>query len=331
MAAAHRRPAVLWVGTALALLVLILAGLAIGAVSLSPLAVLDAIAGHGDPMAITIVRDLRMPRVALAILVGGALGSSGAALQGTLRNALAEPYLLGVSGGAAVGAVVAMTFGVTNDAILPLTAFVGAISAVIIVLALARAAGGARDPRTLLMAGVIIGAFANAVILVLLADASPEKVRGALWWMAGSLADASWPRVAWLFVYVLVGVTTLMSRGRLLDILSLGEDSAAALGADVGRATRQVFLVSALLAAGSVAAAGLVGFVGLVVPNLVRAFGIVRHRSLIITAAFGGAALVLLSDLVARTVRAPVELPLGAITALVGVPVFFARLRRVRT
>lgn len=331
MAAAHRRPAVLWAATAIALIVLILASLAIGAVSLSTSAVLDAIAGRGDALAITIVRDLRMPRVALAVLVGCALGSSGAALQGTLRNALAEPYLLGVSGGAAVGAVVAMTFGITHDAVLPLTAFVGAMCAVVIVLALARAAGGARDPRTLLMAGVIIGAFANAVILVLLADASPEKVRGALWWMAGSLGDSSWPRVAWLLAYVLVGVTLLVSRGRLLDILSLGEDSAAALGADVGRATRQVFLISAMLAAGSVAAAGLVGFVGLVVPNIARAFGVVRHRPLIITAAFGGAVLVLLSDLLARTVRAPVELPLGAITALVGVPVFLARLRRVRT
>ena len=331
MVAAHRRPAVLWIGTAIALLALILGSLAIGAVSLSPVAVLDAIAGRGDGLAITIVRDLRMPRVALAILVGCALGSSGAALQGTLRNALAEPYLLGVSGGAAVGAVVAMTFGITQDALLPLTAFAGAMFAVVLVLALARAAGGARDPRTLLMAGVIIGAFANAVILVLLADASPDKVRGALWWMAGSLGDASWARVAWLLVYVLVGVALLVSRGRLLDILALGEDSAAALGADVGRATRQVFLISALLAAGSVAAAGLVGFVGLVVPNIARAFGIVRHRSLILTAAAGGAALVLLSDLVARTVRAPVELPLGAITAIVGVPVFLARLRRLRT
>ncbi len=330
MAAAHRRPAVLWAGTAIALIGLALASLAIGAVSLSPGAVVDAIAGRGDPLAITIVRDLRMPRVALAILVGCALGSSGAALQGTLRNALAEPYLLGVSGGAAVGAVVAMTLGIMNDAVLPLTAFAGAMCAVVIVLALARAAGGARDPRTLLMAGVIIGAFANAVILVLLADASPEKVRGALWWMAGSLGDASWSRVVWLLAYVLVGVSLLVSRARLLDVLSLGEDSAAALGADVGRATRQVFLISALLAAGSVAAAGLVGFVGLVVPNIARAFGIVRHRPLIVTAAFGGAALVLLSDLVARTVRAPVELPLGAITALVGVPVFLARLRRVQ-
>ncbi len=324
------RPALLWGLTLAALLLLVLAGLAIGAVSLDVSTVLPALVGRGDALAVTIVRELRLPRVVLAILVGCALGSSGAALQGTLRNPLAEPYLLGVSGGAAVGAVVAMTLGVTDATLLPLAAFLGAIGAVTLVLGLARAAGGARDPRTLLMAGVIIGAFASALILVLLADAPPDRVRGALWWMAGSLADASWVRVCWLAFYVVIGIGLLVSRGRLLDVLALGEESAAALGADVSRATRQVFLISALLAAASVSAAGLVGFVGLVVPNIARAFGIVRHRALILAAAAGGAVLLLLADLLARTVRAPIELPLGAITALIGVPVFLARLRRLR-
>lgn len=326
----HRRPAVLWMLTAIALVALVIASLAIGAVPLSPSAAMQALSGHGDSIAITIVRELRLPRVALAMLVGCALGSSGAALQGTLRNALAEPYLLGVSGGAAVGAVIAMSLGISAAGVVPLIAFAGAIVAVLIVLALAAAAGGARDPRTLLMSGVIIGAFANAVILVLLADASPERVRGALWWMAGSLVDASWRSVLWLLMYVLLGVSLLIARGRLLDVLALGDESAAALGVDVGRATREIFLISALLAAASVASAGLIGFVGLVVPNIARAFGVVKHRALIATAAVGGATLMVLADLIARTVRAPVELPLGAITALVGVPVFLLRLRRIR-
>ena len=325
-----RRPAALWMLTATTLVVLVIASLAVGAVPLSPSAVMQALSGHGDSMAITIVRELRLPRVALAMLVGCALGSSGAALQGTLRNALAEPYLLGVSGGAAVGAVIAMSLGISAAGVVPLIAFAGAIVAVLIVLALAAAAGGARDPRTLLMSGVIIGAFANAVILVLLADASPERVRGALWWMAGSLVDASWRSVLWLLVYVLLGVSLLIARGRLLDVLALGDESAAALGVDVGRATRDIFLISALLAAASVASAGLIGFVGLVVPNIARAFGVVKHRALIATAAVGGATLMVLADLIARTVRAPIELPLGAITALVGVPVFLLRLRRIR-
>ena len=327
---ARRQPAVLWIGTGVTLLVLIVAALGIGAVSVTPLAVLRALAGQGESIDIAIVRDLRLPRVVLAVLVGCALGSSGAALQGTLRNPLAEPYLLGVSGGAAVGAVLALILGVTAPAAVPIAAFAGAVVAVLLVLALARAAGGARDPRTLLMAGVIIGAFANATILILLVDVSPDRVRGAYWWMAGSLSDSSWLRVSWLAVYVLLGVGLLVARGRLLDVLALGDESAAALGVDVGRATRQVFLISALLAAASVAAAGLIGFVGLVVPNIVRAFGVVRHRALIVASALGGASLMLLADLLARTLRAPLELPLGAITALIGVPVFLFRLRRLR-
>lgn len=329
-APAQRTPLALWGGIVGALAVLVVASLAIGAVPLAPAAALRALVGQGDPLTITIVRELRLPRVLLAILVGCALGSSGAALQGTLRNPLAEPYLLGVSGGAAVGAVIALTLGIEHAGLMPVAAFVGAIAAVVLVLGLARAAGASRDARTLLMAGVVIGAFANAAILLLLADASPERVRGALFWLAGSLGDASWGRIAWLGAYVVVGVTLLVARGRLLDVLSLGEESAAALGADVGAATREIFLVSALMAAASVSAAGLIGFVGLVVPNVVRASGVVRHRTLVAASALAGAALMLGSDLLARTVRAPIELPVGAITALIGVPVFLARLRRVR-
>lgn len=330
MTSPFRRPAVLWLCIVIALTILVVASLGVGSVSLAPGDVARALAGRGDEVAITIVRELRLPRVALALLVGCALGSSGAALQGTLRNALAEPYLLGVSGGAAGGAVIAMIAGAGDAGVTALAAFVGAVVAVVLVLALARAAGGARDARTLLMAGVVIGAFSNAVILILLTDASPERVRGALWWIAGSVSDASWPRVLWLLAYLVVGMALLVGRGRLLDVLAIGDESAAALGVNVGRATQQIFVICALLAAASVAAAGLVGFVGLVVPNIARAFGVVRHRSLILTSALTGAALVVFADLIARTVRAPLELPLGAITALVGVPVFLLRLRRIR-
>ena len=330
MTSPFRRPAVLWLCIVIALGILVVASLAVGSVSLAPGDVVRALAGRGDDVAITIVRELRLPRVALALLVGCALGSSGAALQGTLRNALAEPYLLGVSGGAAGGAVIAMIAGAADAGVTSLAAFGGAIVAVVLVLALARATGGARDARTLLMAGVVIGAFSNAVILILLTDASPERVRGALWWIAGSVGDASWPRVIWLLAYVVLGMGLLVGRGRLLDVLAIGDESAAALGVNVGRATQQIFVICALLASASVSAAGLVGFVGLVVPNIARAFGVVRHRSLIVSSALSGAALVVFADLVARTVRAPVELPLGAITALIGVPVFLLRLRRIR-
>jgi iron complex transport system permease protein len=278
---------------------------------------------------VAIVRTLRAPRVALAILVGAGLGMSGAALQGSLRNALAEPYLLGVSGGAAVGAVSAVMLGPHGAVALPLAAFAGAGAAALATLIVARAAGGRADPRVLLMAGVIIGAFANAAIMVVLANAPPNRVRGALWWMMGSVADADWTRVAWLAVYIAVGAVGLLWLGRDIDILALGEETAAGLGIEVERAGRRVFLVSALLAAATVAAAGLVGFVGLVVPHLVRTAGLRRHRSLIAGSAIIGGLLVVAADLAARVLRPPAELPLGAVTALIGVPFFLVQLRRL--
>ncbi|HJR41141.1 MAG TPA: iron ABC transporter permease, partial [Gemmatimonadaceae bacterium] len=185
------------------------------------------------------------------------------------------------------------------------------------------------DPRILLMAGVVIGAFANAAIMVALAGAPPNMIRGAMWWMMGSVADASWSAIAWLGVYTLAGGALLLRYARDIDILALGEEPAAALGLDVDRAGRRIFLVSALLAAATVAAAGLIGFVGLVVPHLVRAFGIRRHRPLLAGAALVGATLVVGADVAARTIRPPSELPLGAVTAMLGVPFFLTQLRRL--
>lgn len=313
------------------LLVLVaMAAIAVGIVELKLADVFDALAGVGDASTIAIVRDLRLPRALLAALVGAGLAMSGAVLQGTMRNPLAEPYLLGVSGGAAVGAVLALSLGFGSASIVTLAAFAGAAAASLLVLSLARVVGGSSDTRLLLMAGVVVGAFANAAILVALADAPPERVRGALWWMMGSVANATWNAVAWLAVAVVVlgGVLHILARD--IDLLSLGDEPAAALGVEVERAARRTFLVASWLAAATVAAAGLVGFVGLVVPNLARALGASRHRPMLLVSAVYGAALVVAADLLARTMRAPAELPLGAVTALIGVPFFLARLRNLR-
>jgi len=301
-----------------------------GAVSVPLAAVFDALRGRGEPTAIAIVRDLRLPRVILGALVGAGLGASGAALQGSLRNQLAEPYLLGVSGGAAVGAVVAFSLGAANEGIITLAAFAGGISAVFVALAVSRVGGrGARgDMRTLLIAGVIVGAFANAAIMVALARAEPNTVRGALWWMMGSAADATWNRVAWLAASILLAGGALVYWAREIDVLSLGDDTAASLGVDSERSGRRVFLLAALLAAATVSAAGLIGFIGLVVPHIARRLGLRAHRPLVIAAALVGATLVVAADLAARTVAPPTELPLGAITALLGVPFFLVQLRR---
>ncbi len=318
-----------WIGTALALVALVIAAVAFGAVPIPLGSVVDGLAGHGDPAAVAIIRELRLPRVALALLVGAGLGMAGAALQGSLRNPLAEPYLLGVSGGAAVGAVIATTAGLGGAATLPLAAFAGAALATGAALLVARAAGGHADNRVLLMAGVMIGAFANAAIMVALSGAPAESVRGALWWMMGSVADASWPSVAWLGAYTLAAGIALLALAREIDVLALGAEPASGLGLDAARAGRRIFLLSSLLAAATVASAGLVGFVGLVVPHVVRGAGVRRHRPLIAGCALAGATLVVGADLAARVLRPPGELPLGAVTAMIGVPFFLVQLRRL--
>jgi iron complex transport system permease protein len=321
-----------WAAMAGVLVALSVFSLGTGVIDIPATHVVDALRGNGDAATISIIRNLRLPRILLGMLVGAGLGMSGGALQGTLRNGLAEPYLLGVSGGAAVGAVIAFAFNVSNAAIIGLAAFAGAAGAVILALVVARASGVASrgDPRTLLMAGVVIGAFANAVIMIALANAPPNTIRGALWWMMGSVADSSWSQLPFVAGFVGVGAAMLIYWAREIDLLALGDEAAAALGVDVEGSARRIYLLAALLAAATVAAAGLIGFVGLIVPHIVRAAGIRHHRPLIIAAAIVGAILVVAADLAARTVAPPGELPLGAVTAILGVPFFLAQLRKAR-
>jgi len=319
-----------WGTLVLALVLATMLGLGLGAVPIAAADILDALRGIGDPLTVSIVRDVRLPRVLLAMFAGAALAVSGATLQGVLRNPLAEPYLLGVSGGAAVGAVLAVSSGLAGAITVSGAAFAGATGATLLVLTLARLAGGRFDPRLLVMAGVVVGAFANAAIMIALSGASPTAVRGALWWMMGSLADADLASVGTLAVLVFIGGAVLITRARDIDALGLGEDAAAGLGVAPERAAPVLFLAAALLAASTVAAAGLIGFVGLVVPALARSLGARRARPTMLAAALLGAALLILADLLARTVRAPIELPVGAVTAIVGVPFFLVRMGRLR-
>lgn len=317
-----------WLLLIVALLAGVAGALAFGTIEVGPAQAMQALLGQGSPTALLVVRDLRLPRVVLAALVGAGLGVSGAALQGVLRNPLAEPYLLGVSGGAAVGAVLAVSAGVAF-ALLPLAAFAGAAVAVTLALFVAHATHARGDPRILVMAGVVVGAFANAAIMIVLANADASTVRSALWWMMGSAADATWTQNAWLTLYVLAGGGALVVLGRTLDALSLGEDAAAGLGVSVERSARRVYLIASLVAAATVAAAGLVGFVGLVVPHIARRAGAGGHRALLAASALIGASLVVLADLAARVALPPAELPLGAVTAVIGVPFFLITLRRL--
>jgi len=320
-----------WGAAAVGLVVVALIAVALGAVRV-PLHDLFAIMRGAAPVSTReIVLTLRAPRVVLAALVGAALGASGATMQATLRNPLAEPYLLGVSGGAAVGAVGAMVLRFPAAA-WPIGAFIGSGVAVALALGVARGAGTLRaaDPRTLLMAGVVVGALANAIVMIALANVPPETVRGALWWMMGSVGDATWTSVAWLAGYALITIVYLLVQAPTIDALTLGDDAAAGLGVQVESATTRAFLTAALLAAATVAAAGLVGFVGLIVPYLARGAGLSRQRDVLVGSLFIGAALVIVADLAARVAMPPSELPLGAVTAVLGVPFFLVQLRRLR-
>lgn len=303
-------------------------GVSVGAVDLSLGDIVAAAAGEGDPSTLAIVNGLRLPRAVLAGLVGAALASSGATFQALLRNPLAEPYILGVSGGAAVGAVGAMVLGWTAVGAIPIAAFIGAIVAILLVLRIAASVGRTLDTRVLLLAGVVVGAFFNACILLALTFADTESFRSAIFWLMGSLGGATWQGCAILALYLLPGLAVLLALARPLNLLALGEDAAAYLGTRVERTKLIAYGTASLLTAAAVAVSGVIGFVGLIIPHVIRLVWGSDYRFLIPASALLGASFLILADALARTVAAPTELPVGVVTALVGVPMFVWLLRR---
>ena len=301
-----------------------------GAVGLDLGEVLAALQGAGDPAAVTIVRDLRLPRAVLAGLVGGALALSGASFQALLRNPLAEPYILGVSSGAATGAVAWIAIGglVSAPWGLPAAALAGALVAIALVLRIGSRVDRGLDVRVLLLAGVVAGSFFNACILLLLSFQEADAFRSAMFWMMGGLAGATWGGVVFLAAGTLVGGAVLIGLARSFNALAVGEETAAFLGVPVDAVRRLAYLLASGLAASAVVVAGGIGFVGLVVPHAVRIMWGGEHRFLLPASFLAGAAFLPLADLVARLAVAPNELPLGVVTAFIGVPFFVALLRR---
>jgi len=275
-----------------------------------------------------IVRTLRLPRAILAFLVGGSLALSGAGLQALVRNPLADPFLLGLSGGAGLGAVAAIALHLASPWALPLAAFGGALGAMALVYRLGLVGGAALDPRILILAGVAVGAFAAAVTTAIVSLSDAAELRNAFLWLWGGLSGASWDTVLLLCVYAPLPVAVLLGAARPLDLLALGEEPPRHLGADVESLKRRVYVAAWLLTAAAVAVSGVIGFVGLVVPHAMRLLWGHRHRPLLPAAFLGGGALLMVSDTVARVAVAPRELPVGIVTALVGVPVFALLLRR---
>jgi iron complex transport system permease protein len=305
----------------------LLAGLAAGTVPLSPAEVWHGL-WRADSSASVIVRDLRAPRVLLAFFVGGSLAVCGAALQAMIRNPLAEPYLLGLSGGAGLGAVIAIATRATGPWAVPVAAFLGASAAVALVYRLSLVAGRRLDPRVLLLSGVVVGSFAGALMSAIMVLSPAAGIRNAFLWLLGGFGSASWQSLGVFLAYAILPLGIIGLSARSLDLLALGEEPAHHLGADVHRTRRIVYICTALLTAASVATCGIIGFVGLVVPHAVRTVSRPLHRSLLPLVFVVGGSFLVLSDVVARTVVRPLELPVGVITALVGVPLFALLLRR---
>lgn len=334
---AHSR----WRGRLLTLVLLVVlaavVGMAVclGAASIPPAELLAALGlGHlpATPQAAAnqaILWELRLPRVALAALVGASLAVAGAVFQALFRNPMADPYVIGVSSGAALGATLAMlltpNFLLLGVSAVPLLAFLCALGTVAVVYQLGRV-GDAVSLLTLLLAGIAVGSFLSAVVSLLTYFAG-DRLHQVVFWLMGGFNAASWSTVRLALPYFLLGSLTLALQARTLNALLLGEDTARYLGVEVERAKKLLLAGASLLTATAVATSGLIGFVGLIVPHALRLLGGPDHRFLLPASALAGAALLVAADTLARTIIAPTELPVGLITALAGGPFFLYILR----
>lgn len=326
-------------GLLLILAVLVLLSLAIGAVPLSlhevAGALLRPVAAQADLSDVLvqqriIVNEIRLPRVLLALLVGASLGCAGAALQGLLRNPLAEPGLLGVSSSASLGAVLCLYYGLgaLSAWLLPLSAMACAALATILLYGLARRRAG---NLSLILAGVALGSLAAALTsLAINLAPNPTDMQDIVLWLMGSLNDRSFADVRLCLPFIAAGLLLLLACGRGLDALSLGEDEAASLGVNLTRLRSQIILGTALCVGASVAVTGAIGFIGLLVPHLLRRFVDYHPSRLLLSSALGGAALLLAADILLRLLGGERELMLGVVTALLGAPFFLALVLRRR-
>jgi len=319
-----RSRALLWLALlGLGLVLSLLAGLSLGSSGVTP----AALFGAGDPAARAILLAVRLPRVLLAAIVGGGLAVSGAALQGLFRNPLADPYVLGISGGASVGGLLALVVSHGGALAGPAGAFLGSLAALAIVERLATS-NGRLNLYSLLLTGAIVNACAAALIYLLQSLASAEQLHAIVFHLMGRLPSLDLRSLALIAAASLAAVAALLWRARDFNALALGEEPARQLGVDVDGLKRWTFCWAALATAVAVAATGMIGFVGLIVPHALRLAAGPDHRLLLPGSLLAGGAFLVLSDLVARTALAPAELPVGVLTALVGGPVFLWLLRR---
>ena len=293
--------------------------------------VLDALLGGGDASSRAIVFSFRLTRALLAACVGAALACAGASYQAVLRNPLADPFILGVSGGAALGAVAAQALagasGLGSSIATPVAAFAGAVATLVLLFGLSRARGRT-ETTTLLLIGVVLNAFDSALIQFFVFRGDPARFQSLLSYLMGAMTSQSWTTVGIVAALTAIGSGALYSRAHVLNLLSLGDDEAGQLGVPVERATWTIVIAASLITAAAVAFTGIVGFVGLIVPHAMRAIFGPDHRLLLPASALGGAATLLAEDAAARTLIAPAELPVSVITALIGGPFFLTILMK---
>lgn len=313
----------------------ILLSIAIGSVFIPPADLWRVFAGRPPQtvsQAAVIVLTLRLPRTLLVLLTGAALGTSGAAYQGLFRNPLADPYLIGVASGAGLGAVLAMSvkwpYTALGFFVVPAAAFVGALAAVFLVYSLARI-GRTLPTTNLILAGVAFSSFAAAATSYLMLRSTGE-LRRAIAWLLGGTATTGWGAVLGILPFLLLGLTGLLLAGHTLNVLQFGDDQARQMGLPVARARTLILLAASLATASAVAFSGIIGFIGLIVPHLMRLWFGADHRRLLPLSLLGGAAALLLADVLARGLLPSQELPVGIVTALVGAPFFLWVLRRAK-
>ncbi|HEX6447587.1 MAG TPA: iron ABC transporter permease [Streptosporangiales bacterium] len=311
------------------------AGLPLGAVLTTVVRAVPFLHVHGglSPLDTAILWQLRAPRIVLAALVGAVLAMAGAAYQGVFHNALADPYLLGVAGGAGLGATLAGAYlpGITDWPFgpMPLLAFAGAVLAVAGTYLLGRSGARTRGTTTLVLAGVAVAAFFTAAQTYVQQQHS-ESLRQVYAWILGGVETAEWQQVVLILPYAVVSGVVLLLHRRLLDVLSVGDEEAVSLGVSATRVRLVVVAAATLGTAAAVAVSGLIGFVGIIVPHTVRLLAGPSYRRILPLSIVGGAAFLVIADLVARTASSPAEIPLGVITAFVGAPFFLVVLRRAR-
>lgn len=325
------KPSIAYIVSAATLLVAVWLGVTIGTVKIPLNTFWDL---HADPTAANILWKIRMPRVVLAGLVGASLAIAGAAFQGLLKNPLADPYTLGVSSGASVGAVMTLFFGISIPFLgiytLPIFSMIGAAFTMFLVLGFAKLVDRAMKMETIILTGIIFGSFLGSVLSLMIA-LTGEELRQIMSWLLGSVSMRGWNYILMILPFVFLGSVLLWFNRRELNAMLFGEERAHHLGVNVKRRKMMILIGGSILTGSAVAVSGTIGFVGLVVPHMTRLLWGADHRHLLTLSFMNGASLLIICDLIARTIISPAELPVGVITAFIGAPVFayiFYRQRR---